>query len=51
MHCFMKGGDWYNNICSCCSVSEIADMFEEDETLIQRICDIKQANPDSNEEK
>ena len=33
------------------SVPEIADMLEEDEALIQRICNIKAANPDSNEEE
>ncbi|MBO5070467.1 MAG: Rpn family recombination-promoting nuclease/putative transposase, partial [Roseburia sp.] len=33
------------------SVPEIADMLEENESLIQRICDIKIAHPDSNEEE
>ena len=33
------------------SVPEIADMLEEDEALIQRICNIKAAHPDSNEEE
>ena len=33
------------------SVPEIADMLEEDEALIQRICNIKAAHPDCNEEE
>ena len=33
------------------SVPEIADMLEEDQALIQRICNIKATHPDSNEEE